>query len=271
MIIYLAGTASAGNAGSIWRDNSQTPQKAMDIFLAGTYSRSYLATPAKIAVLESFYYILEWMIPYIQNHWHFMLDSGAFTFMGDPSNSSGVDWDEYLDQYIKFINRVGIDLFLELDIDNVVGIEEVERLRTRLEEGTGKQCIPVWHKDRGLDYWYQMCREYDYVAIGGIVTGEISRTEYKHFPSLLDIAREHNTKVHGLGFTNLSGLTKYPFYSVDSTAWLYGNRGGFVYEFNGETIIKHYPHDDQVLESRKAAIHNFKEWLKFQRYAKENL
>ena len=39
----------------------------------------------------------------------------------------------------------------------------------------------VWHKSRGKDYWLKMIKEYDYVAIGGIVTKEIKPSEYKYF------------------------------------------------------------------------------------------
>lgn len=90
------------------------------------------------------------------------------------------------------------------------------------------------------------------------------------FNFLLKIAKENNCKVHGLGFTNLEGLKKYKFYSVDSTAWLYGNRGGFLYLFNGHSMDKIQP-NGMRLKGRKAAIHNFSEWLKFSNYAENNL
>jgi hypothetical protein len=88
--------------------------------------------------------------------------------------------------------------------------------------------------------------------------------------SLLKIAAQNNCKVHGLGFTNLEGIKKYKFYSVDSTAWLYGNRGGYLYKFTGETIAKIAP-KGMRLKGREAAIHNFSEWLKFSQYAENNL
>jgi hypothetical protein len=210
------------------------------------------------------------MIPYIKNHWNFLLDSGAFTFLADKKNSNGINWDDYIVRYAKFINDHDIKLFFELDIDPVVGIKEVERLRVKLEKLTGKKCIPVWHKSRGLEYWKQMCKDYDYVAVGGIVTKEI--TDYNIFYPLLQIARQNNTKVHGLGFTGLNGdLEKYKFYSVDSTAWIYGNRGGFLYHFNGKTLIKQKKPEGTRLKAKDVAIHNFKEWVKFQRHAKVNL
>jgi hypothetical protein len=223
----------------------------------------------KIYVLESFYYMEDWKVPYIQNYWHFLLDSGAFTFMNNVKTK--VDWDEYLTKYIKFINKYDIELFFELDIDNIVGIKEVERLRKRLEKETGKQSIPVWHKSRGKAYWLKMIEDYSYVAIGGIVTQEIKRNEYPIFTWLLNEARKSDCKVHGLGFTNTKGIQKYPFYSVDSTAWTYGNRGGFLYYFDGKEMIKKDAPKGYRLKSKAVAIHNFKEWVKFQKYAEKHL
>ena len=252
--IYLAGAAN-GNNTYLHKNN-----KAIDIFYKD-----------KIFVLESFYYLKEWMYPYILNHWNFMLDSGAFTFLENAKKGSSINWDSYILKYANIINKLNIDHFLELDIDNVVGLKKVEQLRDVLEKETGKKCIPVWHKSRGLEYYKNMCKDYSYVAIGGIVSGEIKSSNYPIFNNLLNIARQTETKVHGLGFTNLEGLTKYPFYSVDSTAWIYGNRGGFLYKFNGKTLIKIHAPQGKRMMAKETAIHNFTEWVKFQKYAEEYL
>lgn len=284
MNIYLAGAVTAGNLNKFWKE-------AMKLYLAGTYSRTYVIEEAiklylaviqgkakdfviknnSPYILESYFYIKDqsdWIIklrPFFKN---FLLDSGAFTYLNGAK--ANVDWDLYIDQYADFINKHNIDLFIELDIDSVLGLKEVERLRNKLEILTNKKCIPVWHKSRGLEYWKEMCKNYDYIAIGGIVTQEIKRTEYAIFNPLLKIAAQNNCKVHGLGFTNLEGIKKYKFFSVDSTAWLYGNRGGYLYKFTGETIAKIAP-KGMRLKGREAAIHNFSEWLKFSQYAENNL
>ena len=117
-----------------------------------------------------------------------------------------------------------------------------------------------------------MCKEYDYVAIGGLVTKEIASTEYKYFTWFINIAHKYGAKIHGLGFTNLKGLEKYHFDSVDSTSWTTGNRFGAVYKFNGRTMEKVNKKEGQRLADSKAvAIHNFTEWVKFQKWAERNL
>jgi hypothetical protein len=218
--------------------------------------------------LESFVYI-KGEEKNIHKYNMFLLDSGAFTFMSKVNGE--VDWDDYIKKYAKFINDYNVNYFFELDIDVIVGIKEVERLRSLLENLTNKKSIPVWHKSRGLEYWKKMCKDYDYVAIGGIVTQEIKRSEYDVFNHLLKIAKENNTKVHGLGFTNLKGLEKYKFYSVDSTSWLSGNRFGAVYWFDGKTMKKQNKGIGQRVKTNMTALNNFNEWVKFSKYAENFL
>ena len=158
-------------------------------------------------ILESFYSIKEWQIPFIKKCEMFLLDSGAFTFMN--SQKGKIDFDEYLTRYINFINKYDIKYFFELDVDSIVGYEKVKQLRKRLENETGKKCIPVWHKSRGKEEYLKMCEEYDYVAIGGIVTKEITKEQYSFFPWFINEAHKRGCKIHGLGFTDTNLLQKY--------------------------------------------------------------
>ena len=248
----------------------------MKIYLAGEHEvkNGSLADWRGVDILESFVYC--------EKNSHFnrlinagkinlLLDSGAFTFMSNKNNQGGVNWSAYIDRYANFILEHKIEKFFELDIDSVVGLKEVERLRGRLESLTQRQCIPVWHRARGLDYWKQMVKEYEYVAIGGIVTREIKQHEHSIFTNLINIAKEHGVKVHGLGYTNLKGLVRYKFDSVDSTSWLYGNRAGQIFKFNGKTIISINKPPGTRLNAREVAVNNFTEWVKFQKYAEKNL
>jgi hypothetical protein len=266
--VYLAGTHS----------RAYVIEEPMKVYLAGTapwresgiYDNSI--SSLRPYVLESFFSLKGSNEPWVMRmrplFKSFLLDSGAFTFM---SNVKGrmPNFDNYVEEYAAFIKAYNVDLFFELDIDSVVGLPEVERLRIKLESLTGKQCIPVWHKSRGLEYWERMCKEYKYIAIGGIVTKEIKPENYNVFTFLLRIAKENGCKVHGLGFTNMKGMKKYKFDSVDSTAWIYGNRGGFLYKFNGVGIDKIV--SPGRLKGRAAAAHNFQEWVKFSNYAEKNL
>lgn len=218
-----------------------------------------------IYALESFYYADETTEKYLPFFGDFLLDSGAFTFF---SSGKQVDWDEYVEKYARFIVKNNVKHFFELDIDKLVGYPVVKQLRKKLEVLTGRKCIPVWHISRGKEEFLRMCDEYKYVAVGGIVSKEITTDQYPLFSWLIDEAHKRGCKIHGLGFTNLDGIKKYHFDTVDSTSWTTGNRFGAVYRFNGETLEKYGKKKGQRLGYPvKALINNFNEWVKFQKYA----
>ena len=247
----------------------------MKVFLAGLASRMK-DNEDKLKdvsyVLESFYGIEKkpLILERIKNKkWKmFLLDSGAFTFMN--SFKGKINWEVYINSYIDFINKYDIQYFFELDIDVIVGYENVKKIRKYIEQRTGKKCIPVWHKSRGLDEFITMCKEYSYVSIGGIVIGEITRKEYKYFPKLIKIAHDNNCKIHGLGFTNTKLLHKYPFDTVDSTSWLSGGRFGQLHLFNG-SYIESKTNKEKRAKTKEVDKHNLNEWIKFQKYADKHL
>lgn len=248
----------------------------MKVFLAGIQGdkqgeRTAFARTCELPcyILESFFYAdetTERMIPRLAD---FMLDSGAFTFMqAKAPGSSGVDWNGYLARYADFIVRNRVEKFFELDIDSLVGHERVLALRRELERRVGRPCIPVWHRSRGRDEFLRLCDQYRYVAVGGIVSGEIKPPEYPVFSYLISEAHKRGAKIHGLGFTNLAGMKIYHFDSVDSTAWLSGNRFGDIYYFTGRGIEKRkQPPGTRLANQRAVCIHNFLEWHKFQKWA----
>lgn len=221
-------------------------------------------------ILESFYSVdkeSERLIPFYGD---FLLDSGAFTFM--QNSATVANWEEYIEQYADFINRNKIQKFFELDIDVITGYEKVKQFRTKLEKLTGKQPIPVWHISRGVPEFKRMCDEFPYVALGGIVSGEWKAQHEKLMPQFINEAHKRGAKIHGLGFTKLKLLPHYHFDSVDSTAWTTGNRFGYIYRFDGKSISKvDAPKGHRICKPREAAVVNFIEWAKFQRWAEVNL
>lgn len=146
-----------------------------------------------------------------------------------------------------------------------MGISKVHKLRQRLETKVGKRCIPVWHKSRGKQSFIDLCKDYDYIAIGGIVSGEFTKKEYKYFSWFIREAHKRDTKIHGLGLSAHSVIETYNFDSVDSTAWTYGGQVGFLYKFNGKEMVK-VEHENRRLKRAEVARHNFQAWIKFQKY-----
>lgn len=227
-------------------------------------------------ILESFFYAdadTERLLPYYGD---FLLDSGAFTFCGTGGFTQD-QFEPYLERYADFINRNHVNKFFELDVDSITGYEKVLYFRKKLEKLTGKQPIPVWHISRGKEEFLRHCDEFPYVALGGYVAAikasdPRQKAYVKSYPWFISEAHKRKAKIHGLGFTQLKLLPQMHFDSVDSTAWTTGNRFGYLYFFDGKTMQKREPpKGHRIGDSRAAALNNYTEWIKYQKYANTHL
>jgi len=201
-----------------------------------------------------------------------ILDSGAFTFFGGKK----VDWNKYVDDYITFINKTDKKLFFELDIDVIIGLNGVEDIRKKIIQKTNKKPIPVWHPSRGVDYFKYMTEEFDYIALS--LSGKYTSSWINNPGSesiiykLLEIARNNDCKIHGLGYTKLKKLNNLKFHSVDSTSWIMGMKFGNINIFNGVSMEKvKRPENTKMINPKLRLKNGFNEWIKFQKYADENL
>lgn len=243
----------------------------MKIFLAGTAAfRDIVEKKPPIFLLESFYYVKDWQIPMIKSARDFLCDSGAFTFMQNAGNK--VNWNDYAKKYADFINKYDIKKYIELDLDYIIGCDKAYELRQYLEQRTGKKSIPVWHPIRGVDNFYQMCEDYDYVALGGIVGKRWQGLE-QYMPWFINEAHKRGAKIHGLGFTKTSKFNEIRFDSVDSTTWTMGGRMGNLCYFNGSGMRQYYPslHGQKPKDINKINEYNYSQWLLFQKWAAVNL
>lgn len=183
-----------------------------------------------------------------------MIDSGAHTFQ---KGEVRVDYDKFIHEYIEFINKYSkvIDCYVELDIENIVGLKQVEKWTDKLIKNIDKPPIVVWHRQRGFDYWKKMCKQYPYIGFSGFVTTPSGGPEVpdKYLPLFLKTAKETNTKIHGFGYTRLNSPYLRYFYSVDSTSWLSGGRWNRL--LNTNKPIK------SDIHYKKKDIHNIKYML----------
>jgi hypothetical protein len=203
-----------------------------------------------------------------------ILDSGAFSAINDKTGKyKNFDWDSYVKKYIAFIKKTNQKLFFELDIDCVVGLNKVEYYRKQIEDAVGIAPIVCWHSNRGSDYWLKSCEEYPYVALGTTRASEAGK-KMRANPEILnwfiDNAHKNNAKIHGLGFTSIPWLSKLKFDSVDSTGWQQVRYGGLC-EYKNGNMLNHRLKNHRLKDIYKAHVHNFNEWVKFQKYAENNL
>ena len=170
--------------------------------------------------LMSFYYIKNKteLAEYIRNNSEeILIDSGAHSFQ----KGKKVNWEEFTKQYANFIknfDKPNVVGYFEMDVDNIIGYDKVLELRKILESVSNK-IIPVWHKNRGIDEYKQMCKDYTgkIIAITGFKNEDIKDEQYLMF---LKYAKKYNCKVHCLGMTRKKILDKVPFDYVDSSSWV---------------------------------------------------
>lgn len=182
--------------------------------------------------LMSYYYLrnnTDWA-NYVKRHSRLiMVDSGAHSFQ----KGKKVEWKEFTKSYARFINEYDDDKvvgYFEMDVDNLIGYEEVLNLRKILaeESGHGDKVIPVWHRNRGIDDFKRMCEEHSgrVVAITGFKNEDIKDEQYLMF---LKYAWKHSCKVHCLGMARRKILDKVPFDYCDASSWaqqaIYGRVG----------------------------------------------
>ena len=197
-----------------------------------------------------------------------LIDSGAFSIRmaGKLKNKEIIqEYDKYTKKYCDFIQEHDNNKILgycEMDIENVTGYDYVLELRKELEEVSDK-IIPVWHKERGIHDFKEMCQNYNYVAISNSQY-DIKKTQTKLF---VDYAHRQGAKIHGLGLANKTVLMNIPFDSCDAINWLMPTMYG---SHNGKKLDKEYSKNNRnkvlllgYLAERKKQIMYRNRWKKY--------
>lgn len=210
--------------------------------------------------LMSYYYIKN-KIPlaeYIRdNTENILIDSGAHSFQFGKK----VDWVEYTKKYADFIknfDRPNVLGYFEMDIENIIGYDKVLELRKILEKVSNK-IIPVWHPDRGIKDFQEMCKKYHdkVIAIGGFRGTDIKDEQFLMF---LKVAKKYNCKVHCLGMTRPKVLDKVPFDFTDSSSWVQNSIFGRI--DNKGKVSKNFSKNQRS----KVFLENYKQAMKMQKH-----
>ena len=215
--------------------------------------------------LMSYFYIKNnfELAEYIRSHSEeILIDSGAHSFQ----KGKKVDWVQYTKDYAEFIKKFdkpNVVGYFEMDVDNIIGYDNVLELRKILESVSDK-IIPVWHENRGAKNFEDMCKAYagKIVAITGFRGAEIADDQYLMF---MKCAKKYNCKVHCLGMTRRSVLDKVPFDYVDSSSWkqsgIYGRidgRGKVTREFS--KVKREVVFLENYLQGMEMQKHYYQKW-----------
>lgn len=157
------------------------------------------------------------------------LDSGAWSVF---TGTKKVDLDVMIED-LKPLDWIQLKCGLD-----VIGSAEQTKINCLKMRDAGLDIVPTFHYGEDWDYLDFYCKEFNYIAIGGIARIR----QRKYLQVFLDQCWMRmqpyfsKIKVHGFALTAPWALQRYPFYSVDSTGWM-GIRYGSVQENNGYAMI----------------------------------
>ncbi len=262
----------------------------MRIFLASSFTNEELKAieiSGHKNILVSYYYLRkmsaeklrrnkEWVV---KNNITLFLDSGTFSLRSDKKVVvlSKIEQlmvcKKYAADYAKFVEEWYdvIYAYAELDVDPLIGLEEVIKLRSYFSPSILPKLCPVHHFDtrKKIDFT-TACDSHNFMGIGTSPT--ISVNDAKIYGSFAKYSIEHKTRLHGFALINIKLLSAVPFASVDSTAWQSGGQFGEVNYFDQNTktirrlrlrrdnkavisrkisqVVKIYPHFMRLWESK---------------------
>ncbi len=146
----------------------------------------------------------------------------------DYSFTDNEDVHKYIDLYIAYIHKYKDQLTGYVNLDIIYNAEKSWEIQQAIESN-GLRPIPVFHYGEDYKWMRKYVEEYDYIGVGGVATG-LGIQEFVGFADkCFDIIAEikPGIKVHGFAVTSFALMTRWSWYSVDSTSWLkhaaYGN------------------------------------------------
>lgn len=164
--------------------------------------------------LMSFYYIKDEIFTKIKNKSELVLvDSGAFSFQ----QGRKVDWIDYTKKYSEFIEKYNDDKkvlgFFEMDIDPLTSDYALTLSLRNILTTVSNKIIPVWHKNRGIEDFKNMCKNPIHkdriIAITG-QNGESPDLRVSDYSSFVAYAHYCGCKVHCLGMTTKKNIKNSP-------------------------------------------------------------
>lgn len=149
------------------------------------------------------------------------IDSGAYTFMANVDKFEDMPekfWKDYLEKYVDFIKHNAEHVFAcaDLDLDKIVGEEQVDEWRKEYFQplkDLGIDVCYIWHAERGFEGWKEMCEKYDYIGL----STENDSLSVQQLTKMINYAKKHGTRVHGMALTQTELLVRIPFFSADSS------------------------------------------------------
>ena len=210
----------------------------------------------------------------------FFLDSGAYSAW-----TQGVQID--INEYAEFIIKHKSNINVYAGLDAIGNYKETLRRQTAMEQ-MGLNPLSTFHFSTNLSkvpygLLREQLKERKHIALGGMV-GAPKPLLLNHLKKCFSIIGDYwPVKVHGFGMSNFAFLKVFPFYSVDATTWVMGQKAGIMYRFRDGTMEQtNYMKADKMIEFgsrsfidnkrvneknyRNRNSWNIKQWLAAEKY-----
>ena len=192
----------------------------MRIYLAGWETpihKSILLENGVQNVLASYYKLNEEESP-LHPDVHVLIDSGGYSARINDAVIS-------VEDYAAYLNRHKIELAFNLDTSDV---QETLDNQKYLEKETKTYILPIYHFSDFRDNRELLddFLDYPYIAAGGVAGVVRDRKMKRHYFNYIFSKVLDKVKVHGLGVTDYDSLQNFPWYTTDSTTWIYAQKGG---------------------------------------------
>lgn len=175
-----------------------------------------------------------------------LFDSGAFSMW-----RRGIQID--IKEYCQYLLTNSINKYIVLD---KVGDHAETMKNQKIMEDIGMFPIPVYHLNSPIENLHEICEKYPYVCLGGTV-GQPFKIRVDFFTKAFSHFPFH--KFHGLGLTDARIFNSFPFYSIDSTTWLVGDKAGNILDTSGKQCKAPIE-----LSSKDKFANNIKFFVKFE-------
>ena len=199
------------------------------------------------------------------------LDSWAFTAF---TKNEKID----IEEYITFVKN-NEDILYNYAWLDVIWDAEATLNNQKILDKNWLKAFPTYHLWSPIKYFHNLVENYDYIGLWWMVPHSTNPKKIKAF---LDYCFHYikkkwlKTKIHWWGMTNPRLMLKYPFYSVDSTAWLTPQKYNRVPFFKNWKFIwidnknsKKYGIDYSKMHFLERTEIAIKEFLKLEKYITE--
>jgi len=220
-LIYLSGILGGGNTEEALRANPEVVKyQCVSYFYLASSPASEKETKYR-----------NWFSLFQKFGTRAFLDSGAFSYQiqGIKKNQP-LDQKRaavIIDQYVDWVFACPFifDFIVTFDYkrDSRVTDWATERIEKR-----GLHPVPAFHSGTSLDELRKLIdRGYDLIGVGGLIPYRASKID-PFLDHVFNLAAKYNVRLHGFG---LGGplIFKYPWFSVDTSAWSYVAKVGKVF------------------------------------------